>query len=84
MEAVIGDTCMAEEERTELEKQRAAYRATAEALEVVRVKELAAMTDAEALRMMKSLVAVDPFPAQPANWSGLVEQQAIFQRGRSA
>lgn len=82
MGALIGDMRMARHEQTDLEKRRAAYRATAEALETVRMRELAALTDAEAVRIMKSLVAVDPYPSQAADWSGLVEQQAIFHRRR--
>jgi hypothetical protein len=59
------------------------YRATAEALEAIRLQELAAMTEEEALRRIKSLnVAEEPWRERP-NWSGLVEQQALFH-GRKA
>ncbi len=54
------------------------YGATREALEIMRVRELAAMTDEEALLKMMSLRSCDEPPHQPRGWSGLVEQQAIF------
>ena len=55
------------------------YRTTAEALEVVRAQELAAMGDLRAAEIIKSLGAVEPW-RERSDWSGLVEQQAIFHR----
>jgi hypothetical protein len=59
----------------------ASYKATSEALAQIRTAELAAMTDEQAL--MASLVTAEtPWRAKP-NWSGLVEQQAIFHRRKT-
>lgn len=65
-----------------METQRATYRERAEALERMRARELASMTEERALEIMKSLVAVDAPRQQPENWSGLVEQQALFAKWR--
>ena len=65
------------------EAWREQYRANTEALETVRAHELAAMTDARAWQIIQSLGAVEAWRDRP-DWSGLVEQQAIFQRGRRA
>ncbi len=51
-----------------------------EAVEAVKAKELAAMTDADALRIIRSLRLFAPAPPNPLNGLGLVEQQAIFHR----
>jgi hypothetical protein len=56
---------------------REQYRATSEALEIVRVQELAAMTEERAREIIRSLGAVEGWRERP-DWSGLVEQQAIF------
>jgi hypothetical protein len=57
---------------------RARYRATSEALERIRAAELAAMTDREAWRIIQSLCVIGrPWRERP-EWSGLVEQQALF------
>ena len=61
---------------------RKVYRARAEALAVVEAKELAAMTDEEALRQIESLSVYEaPWEENP-EYSGLVEQQALFHRRR--
>ena len=66
----------------EKERWRKRYHATAEALAVVHAKELKAMTEEEALRRIESLsVPGTPWCANP-EYSGLVEQQAIFRRKR--
>ncbi|HEY8749657.1 MAG TPA: hypothetical protein VIM11_16860 [Tepidisphaeraceae bacterium] len=58
----------------------ARFRATTEKLETIRARELAAMTDEEALRRMKLLsIAGTPW-RERRDWSGLVEQQALFHR----
>lgn len=58
----------------------AAYRETTEILERIRARELAAMTEDEALRRIMSLSVVGtPWRERP-DWSGLVEQQDIFHR----
>jgi len=62
------------------EKLAAEYHARWEAVETVKAQELAALTDERALQMILSLGAVDAWRERP-DWSGLVEQQAIFQRG---
>jgi hypothetical protein len=58
---------------------REQYRATSEALEIIRAQELAAMTDERARQIIQSLGAVEAWRERP-DWSGLVEQQAIFHR----
>ena len=59
------------------EAWREQYRTTSEALEIVRAQELAAMTDERARQIIGSLGAVEAWRDRP-DWSGLVEQQAIF------
>ena len=73
---------MSSEPLTLQEKQAAEYHARWEAVETVKAQELAAMTEARALEIIRSLSAVEGWRARP-DWSGLVEQQAIFQRGRA-
>jgi len=64
------------------EHWRKVYHARAEALAAVQAAELAAMTDEEALRQIKSLsVPEKPWRENP-EYSGLVEQQALFHRKR--
>ncbi|HEU0011529.1 MAG TPA: hypothetical protein VFT34_17040 [Verrucomicrobiae bacterium] len=60
---------------------RAEYHARWEAVAAVHAQELAAMTEERAREIIQSLGAVDAWRAEP-EWSGLVEQQAIFQRRR--
>ncbi len=59
------------------EAWREQYRATSEALEIIRAQELAAMTEERARQIIQSLGAVEGWRERP-DWSGLVEQQAIF------
>jgi hypothetical protein len=66
----------------EKERWRARYRATTEALERLRVRELAAMTEEEALRKIASLCTCEPPWRERPDWSGLVEQQALFHGRR--
>jgi hypothetical protein len=66
----------------ELNEARAAYFARWEAVETAKARELAAMTEERACKVIQSLGAVEGWRERP-DWSGLVEQQAIFQRGRS-
>jgi hypothetical protein len=62
---------------------RAEYHARWEAVEVFKAHELAAMTDERARQIIQSLGAVEAWRERP-DWSGLVEQQAIFHKGRRA
>jgi hypothetical protein len=64
------------------DKQRwlAEYRATSEVLERIRAQDLASMTDEEAYRRIMSLSVIGPAWRERPDWSGLVEQQAIFHR----
>jgi hypothetical protein len=64
------------------EAWRERYRATSEALEIVRAQEVAAMTDEQAFRKTLSLRLFAEVPREPNDWSGLVVQQAIFHRRR--
>jgi hypothetical protein len=63
------------------EKLRTEYHARWEAVAVAKAKELAAMTDERASEIICSLSAAEAWRPR-ADWSGLVEQQAIFLRGR--
>jgi hypothetical protein len=58
---------------------RAAYHARWEAVETVKARELAAMTEARARQIIQSLGAVQLWRERP-DWSGLVEQQALFSK----
>ncbi len=62
------------------EKLAAEYHARWEAVETFKAHELAAMTEERARQIILSLGAVEAWRERP-DWSGLVEQQAIFQRG---
>ena len=73
---------MSSDPLTSQEKQAAAYHARWEAVETVKAHELAAMTEERALEIIRSLRLFTPVPPNPLNGMGLVEQQAIFQRGR--
>jgi hypothetical protein len=68
-------------ESLELKEARAAYFARWEAVETFKAQELAAMTEERAWQIIQSLGAVEGWRERP-DWSGLVEQQAIFQRGQ--
>ena len=63
-----------------LAELRARYRAAAEALERVQLEELAALSDQEALERTRSLKLFAPIERTSSEWSGLVEQQALFHR----
>ena len=63
-----------------LAELRARYRAAAEALERVHLEELAALSDQEALKRTRSLTLFATLPRTSSDWSGLVEQQALFHR----
>lgn len=67
----------------ELNEARAEYFARWEAVEAFKAQELAAMTEERARRIIQMLGAVEGWRERP-DWSGLVEQQAIFQKGRGA
>ena len=68
-------------EPLELKETQAEYLARWEAVETFRARELAAMTEERARQIIQSLGAVEAWRERP-DWSGLVEQQAIFQRRR--
>jgi hypothetical protein len=59
---------------------QAAYRAMTEALQRVRARELAALTDEDVWRIIQTLGVVGTPWRERRDWSGLVEQQAIFHR----
>ena len=67
----------------ELKDARAEYQSRWEAVETVKAHELAAMTEEQALQIIQSLGAVEGW-REREDWSGLVEQQAIFLKGRQA
>ena len=64
------------------EKARAEYFARWEAVEIFKAHELAAMTDERARQIIQMLGAPEGWRERP-DWSGLVEQQAIFHKRRS-
>ena len=66
-------------EPLELKEARAAYFARWEAVETVKAHELAAMTEERARQIMQWLGAPEGWRDRP-DWSGLVEQQAIFHK----
>jgi hypothetical protein len=68
-------------EPLELKEERAKYYARWEAVETFKAHELAAMTDERARVIIQMLGAVEGGRERP-DWSGLVEQQAIFHKGR--
>ena len=52
-----------------------------EAVEIFKAHELAAMTEERARQIIQTLVAVEGWRDRP-DWSGLVEQEAIFNKRR--
>ena len=62
------------------DKARVEYHARWEAVEIVKAQELAAMTEERARQIMRMLRPFAPFPPDPSNGIGLVEQQSIFHR----
>ena len=60
---------------------RAEYRARWEAVETFKAQELTAMTEERAGQIIQTLGAVEGWRERP-DWSGLVEQQAFFHKGR--
>jgi len=60
---------------------QADYHARWDAVEVFKARELAAMTDERAREIIQSLGAVEGW-RERRDWSGLVEQQALFHRKR--
>jgi len=65
------------------QKFQADDRARWEAVETAHAQELAAMTEERARQIIQSLGAVEGW-RERSDWSGLVEQQEIFQRGRKS
>ena len=60
---------------------RAEYHLRWEAVETFKAQELAAMTDERARQIIESLGAVEGW-RERRDWSGLVEQQALFHRAQ--
>jgi hypothetical protein len=60
---------------------RVEYHLRWEAVETFKAQELAAMTDERARQIIQSLGAVEGW-RERRNWSGLVEQQALFHRAQ--
>jgi hypothetical protein len=65
------------------EKFQAEYHDRWEAVAAVHAQELAALTDERAREIIQSLGAIESWRERP-DWSGLVEQQAIFLKGRKS
>lgn len=68
-------------EPLELKEARAAYFARWEAIEAAKAQDLAAMTEDRARQIIQWLGAVEGW-RERSDWSGLVEQQDIFRKGR--
>lgn len=66
-------------ESLELREARAAYFARWEAVETVKAQELAAMTEERAREIIQRLGAVEGW-RERLDWSGLIEQQALFHK----
>lgn len=66
---------------TRKDAARAEYYARWEAVEIAKARELHALTDERAWEIIRTLGAVEPWRERP-DWSGLVEQQAIFLKAR--
>lgn len=64
----------------DLKAQMAAYLRGMEAVEAERFRELAEMTDERARQIIAMLACAEKPWREREDWSGLVEQQAIFQR----
>jgi hypothetical protein len=64
------------------EKFQADHRARWEAIAAAHARELAAMTEERARQIIESLGAVEGWRERP-DWSGLVEQQAVFLKART-
>lgn len=56
------------------------YRAATQAMRSVWARELQAMSNEEALRIINSLNVIEPPWRRRPDWSGLVDQQAILHR----
>ena len=65
----------------EIQAWRVRHRAAARALQKVQDDDLVGMSNEEALRRLQLLTDCSPW-RERADWSGLVEQQAIFMRAR--
>ena len=72
---------MSSDARIQATTEGAAHRRRWEAVETFKAQELAALTDERAREMIRALGAVEGWRERP-DWSGLVEQQAIFRRAR--
>jgi hypothetical protein len=70
-----------ESEELALKEARAAYFARWEAVEAFKAQELAAMTEERAWQIIQRLGAPEGW-RERRDWSGLVEQQAIFHKRR--
>jgi len=62
------------------DKARAEYHARKEGVQTFKAHELAALTEEGARQIIQRLGAVEGWRERP-DWSGLVEQQAIFRKG---
>jgi hypothetical protein len=65
------------------EQEQAEYRARWEAVAAFKAQELAAMTEERARQIIQMLGAPQGW-RERSDWSGLVEQQAIFQKASRA
>ncbi len=77
---VVSFRSMASSPPRTLGESRKRYRASAEALDRVWLEELAALSDEDALKRTLSLRLFAAMPNASSEWSGLVEQQALFRR----
>lgn len=80
--AILG-AMSSDSEPQELKEARAEYHTRWEAVEIFKARELAAMTEERARQIIQMLGAAEGWRERP-DWSGLVEQQAVFQKGHKA
>ena len=77
-----GLTTMTASEREATRRRLQIWQEAQPLLEEQRWRELMALTDAQALKLTESLLGRQGVVPAPRDTSGLVEQQALFQRSR--
>lgn len=71
---------LSEAEREATHRRLRIWQEAQPCLEEQRGRELMALTDERALQLTRALLSRRLATQRPSDWSGLVEQQALFQR----
>lgn len=71
---------LSEAEREATRRRLRFWQEAQAALEEQHWRELVALTDERALQLTRALLSRRLATQRPSDWSGLVEQQALFQR----